>query len=324
MITHPRRIDVHHHVLPPKFLAHLKSEGIAWTGGPVLFDWNVPIALEMMERQGIATAVASAVPSVHWGNQADANRFARYSNDYLAEIVQKDPVHFGGLGTLPLPDLGESLEETRRIYDELKLDGLILFSSQANQYLGDPAQEELYQELDRRKAVVLIHPTTAPPGATVPKITIPWGIVEFIADTSRAVANLLYNGVFERYPSIRWIVSHAGGAIPYIALRMTLSEQMPGVRDHIPKGTMHYLQRLYYDTTLSTSEQVLAALRQFVPQSQVLFGSDYPLVPEGVVQTERSMLESSNLLDDGMRRAINRDNALALFPRLAETSARAA
>jgi 6-methylsalicylate decarboxylase len=318
MITNPRRIDVHHHVLPPKFMAHLKNQGIAWTGGPVLFDWNVPIALEMMERQGIATAIASPVPSVHWGDQNDATRFARYGNDYLAEIVQKDPAHFGGLGTLPLPDVAESLKETRRIYDELRLDGLILFSSQANQYLGDPAQEELYQELDRRMAVVLIHPTTAPPGATVPKITVPWGIVEFIADTSRAVANLLYNGVLERYPNIRFIVSHAGGAVPYIALRIALSgDHIPGMRDNIPKGTMHYLQRLYYDTTLSTSEQVLAALGQFVPKSQVLFGSDYPLVPEKVVNIETTMLESSRVLDDATRRAIYRDNALALFPRFA-------
>jgi 6-methylsalicylate decarboxylase len=315
MTTNPRRIDVHHHVLPPKFMAHLKSQGIAWTGGPVLFDWDVPIALEMMERQGIATAVASIVPSVHWGDQEAATRLARYSNDYLAEVVQKDSAHFGGLGTLPLPDMAESLKEMRRIFDELKLDGLILFSSQANQYLGDPAHEELYQELDRRRAVVLVHPTTAPPGATVPKITVPWGIVEFIADTSRAVSNLLYNGVLERYPNIRFIVSHAGGAVPYIALRMAFSEQIPGMRDNVPKGTMHYLRRLYYDTTLSTSEQVLAALGQFAPKSQVLFGSDYPLVPENVVNSQGSMLEASKVLDDETRRAIYRDNAVALFPR---------
>jgi predicted TIM-barrel fold metal-dependent hydrolase len=319
MNANPRRIDVHHHVLPPKFMAHLKSQGIAWTGGPVLFDWNVPIALEMMERQGIATAIASIVPSVHWGDQQAATQLARYSNEYLAEIVQKDPMHFGGLGTLPLPDMAASLEETRRIYDELKLDGLILFSSQANQYLGDPAHEELYQELDRRKAVVLIHPTTAPPGATVPNITVPWGIVEFIADTSRSVANLLYNGVLERYPDIRFIVSHAGGAVPYIALRMAFSgDHIPGLKDNIPKGTLHYLQRLYYDTTLSTSEQVLAALRQFVPTNQLLFGSDYPLVPEKVVNIETTMLEGSKVLDDATRMAIYRGNAAALFPRLAK------
>ena len=319
MNPNPRRIDVHHHVLPPAFMADLRRQGIAWTGGPVLFDWNIPIALEMMERQGIGTAMASVVPSVHWGDIKSAIHFAKLSNDYLAEIVQKDPAHFGGLGTLPLPDVAESLKETRRIYDELKMDGLILFSSQANTYLGDPAYEELYQELDRRKAVVLIHPTTAPPGATVPKITVPWGIVEFVADTSRAVANLLYNGVLERYPDIRFIVSHAGGFVPYIALRMSLSgDHIPGMKDNIPKGTLHYLKKLYYDTTLSTSEQVLAALGQFVPKGQVLFGSDYPLVPEEVVKLERSMLETSKVLDDATRKAIDRDNALALFPRFAK------
>src|SRR5262245_11351930 len=319
MSTTARRIDVHHHVLPPKFMAHLKSQSIAWTGGPIQFDWDIPIALEMMQRQGIAAAIASAVPSVHWGDLQSAIRFARYSNEYLAEIVQKDPAHFGGLGTLPLPDVDESLKETGRIYDELKMDGLILFSSQANTYLGDPAYEELYQELNRRKAVVLIHPTTAPPGATVPKLTLPWGMVEFVADTSRAVSNLLFNGVLERYPDIRFIVSHAGGFVPYIAMRMALvGDHIPGMKDNIPKGTLHYLKNLYYDTTLSTSEQVLAALGQFVPKDRVLFGSDYPLVPEEVVKLERTMLESSRVLDDATRKAIDRDSALALFPRLAK------
>jgi predicted TIM-barrel fold metal-dependent hydrolase len=201
---------------------------------------------------------------------------------------------------------------------------VVLFASQGSQYLGDPSYEEVFQELERRKAVVFVHPNTVPPGAIVPKISVPWGIVEFPFDTSRAVLNLLFTGTLDRYPSIRYILSHAGGAIPYLALRIALSENLPSwPHDKTPKGALHYLKRLYYDTALSTSEQVLAALREFAPASQVLFGSDYPMVPEKVATIETKMLEHSKVLDEQTRRAIDFDNALALFPRLTR-AARAA
>jgi len=317
MTYRPQRIDVHHHFLPPQYLAWLKTQGIHWTGGPLIPEWNLDIAQETMDRNGIAQAVASTVPQVYWGDADDAARWARHCNEFAASMVQRAPDRFGALATLPLPDTKAALKELEYALDTLKLDGVIMFSSFGDQYPGDPMFEELFQELERRKAVVLIHPCTAPPGAIVPKLTIPWGMVEFIADTSRAVTNLMLSGTLHRYPSIRYIVSHAGGAIPYISLRLKFSEEIPGIADNIPLGTMHYLQKLYYDTTLSTSETVLAGLRQFVPTSQVLFGSDYPMVPEKVVSVETSMLEASRVLDDATRQAIDRDNALALFPRLA-------
>ncbi|MDR7135517.1 putative TIM-barrel fold metal-dependent hydrolase [Lysobacter niastensis] len=313
----PQRIDVHHHFLPPQYLAWLKAQGIHWTGGPLIPEWNLDIAQEVMERNGIAQAIASPVPQVYWGDTDDAARWARHCNEFSASMVQQAPDRFGAFATLPLPDTKAALKELEYALDALKLDGVIMFSSFGDQYPGDPMFEELFQELDKRKAVVLIHPCTAPPGAIVPKLTIPWGMVEFIADTSRAVTNLLLSGTLHRYPSIRYIVSHAGGAIPYISLRLKFSEEIPGIVDNIPLGTMHYLRKLYYDTTLSTSETVLAGLRQFVPTSQMLFGSDYPMVPEKVVSVETSMLEASRVLDDATRQAIDRDNALALFPRLA-------
>lgn len=317
MTYRPQRIDVHHHFLPPEYLAHLKASGLHWTGGPLIPEWNLDIARETMDRTGITQAIASPVPQVYWGDDDDAARWARHCNEFSADMVRQDPTRFGAFATLPLPDTKAALKELEYALDTLKLDGVIMFSSFGDRYPGDPAFEELFQELERRKAVVLIHPCTAPPGAIVPKLTIPWGMVEFIADTSRAVTNLLLSGTLHRYPSIRFIASHAGGAIPYISLRLKFCEQIPGVADNIPLGTMHYLQKIYYDTTLSTSETVLAALRQFVPTSQILFGSDYPMVPENVVTMETTMLERSRVLDDATRQAIDRDNALALFPRLA-------
>ena len=321
-MSNHNRIDVHHHFLPPQFLADLKRRGVHWTGGsPPVPGWTPDVAREAMERNGIAFAMASTVPQVDWGDQAAAAACARMSNEYAARVVHDDPEHFGAFATLPLPYVADAVRELEYALDTLKLDGVVLFASQGTQYLGDPSYAEVFQELERRESVVFIHPNTVPPGSIVPKISVPWGIVDFPMDTSRAVTNLLMTGTLERYPSIRYIVSHAGGAIPYLALRIQLSENLPSwPRQNTPKGTAHYLQRLYYDTALSTSEQVFAALREFVPASQVLFGSDYPMVPENVMTIETQMIDASKVLDDQTRRAIDRDNALALFPRFAEAA----
>jgi predicted TIM-barrel fold metal-dependent hydrolase len=317
-MNNPNRIDVHHHFLPPRFLADLKRRGVHWTGGsPPVPGWTPQLAREAMARNGIAFAMASTVPQVDWGDQAAAAACARMSNEYAARVVHDDPKHFGAFATLPLPYTDDATRELEYALDELKLDGVVLYASQGTQYLGDPSYTEVFEELERRKAVVFIHPNTVPPGSIVPKISVPWGIVDFPMDTSRAVVNLLMTGTLERYPSIRYIVSHAGGAIPYLALRIQLSERLPTwQRENTPKGSLHYLRRLYFDTALSTSEQVFAALKEFVPSTQVLFGSDYPMVPEEVMTIETQMIQASKVLDEPTRRAIDRDNALALFPRL--------
>ena len=321
----PQRIDVHHHFLPPDLMAELKRTGAKWTGGPPVPEWNPAIAREMMERDGIAAAVASTVPGVFWGDTATAVRLARNANEFAARIVHDDPAHFGYFAAVPLPDTGAAVREVEYALDVLKLDGVQLYSSVGNQYPGDPQFDELFQELERRKAIVHIHPSTVVPGAIVPKLSIPWGLVEFVLDTTRAVANLIASGTFERYPSIRYIISHAGGTVPYIAWRIAMSmHEFPELSTKAPKGALHYLKNLYYDTALSTSEQVFAALKEFVPTRQVLFGSDWPMVNERVVKVETDGLEGSKVLDDAARQAIYRDNALALFPRFARKAAKAA
>jgi 6-methylsalicylate decarboxylase len=317
-----QRIDVHHHFLPPEFLADLKRQGARWTGGPPIPDWNVSIARETMERNGIAAAVASVVPGVFWGDKAAAARWARHANEFSARIVHDDPTHFGAFASVPLPDTAAALREVAYAYDVLELDGVQLMSSFGLQYPGDPEFDEFFQELNRRKAIVHIHPSTVVPGAIVPKLSIPWGIVEFVLDTTRAIVNLLASGTFERYPDIRYIVSHGGGTVPYIAWRIAMSAaEYPQFGSLAPKGALHYLQRLYFDSALSTSEYALAALTRFVPSSQILFGSDWPMVPEKVVKMETADLEASKVLDDATRRAIYRDSAVALFPRFYTTGA---
>jgi len=319
------RIDVHHHFLPPAFIAELGRQGRDWTGGPIIPDWNISMAREVMERHGIASAVGSVVPYTYWGDAAAAARWARHCNDFMADIVSKDPEHFGVFAALPVPDTQAACREVEYALDVLKLDGVQLWSSSGGVYPGDPALEELFQELNKRAAIVHIHPHTTPPGSEIPRVSIPHGTLEFLFDTTRCITNLLYSGTLERYPAIRYIVSHAGGTVPYVAWRVAASTQLEVMQGRFKggmPGALQQLQRLYYDTALSASEYALAALRQFVPTSQILFGSDYPLVSEQVVKVETTGLETSKVLDEPTRAAIDR-NALQLFPRF-ERVARAA
>jgi len=319
MNTKPKRIDVHHHILPPNFVSALNSLSIPWTGGPEVPSWSLQQAHDMMGAMGIDAAVASPSPGVYWGGDtAFAVKLARETNEFVADVVRDDPEHFGGFATVPLPDVDASLEELEYAYDTLGLDGVVLYTSQGDRYLGDRSYDPFFEELDRRKAIVFIHPTTIPPGADATGLTIPFGVAEFTFDTTRAVMNMLYSGTLERYPSIRYIVSHAGGTIPYLAWRIAGASYLPELRDRAPKTDgLALLQKLYYETALSTSEFVFGALKEFVPMSQVLFGSDFPYIGPAVLQAERYGLENSKVLDDAARAAIDRGNALTLFPRFA-------
>jgi predicted TIM-barrel fold metal-dependent hydrolase len=319
MNTKPKRIDVHHHILPPNFVSALNSLSIPWTGGPEVPSWSLQQAHDMMGAMGIDAAVASPSPGVYWGGDtAFAVKLARETNEFVADVVRDDPEHFGGFATVPLPDVDASLEELEYAYDTLGLDGVVLYTSQGDRYLGDRSYDPFFEELDRRKAIVFIHPTTIPPGADATGLTIPFGVAEFTFDTTRAVMNMLYSGTLERYPSIRYIVSHTGGTIPYLAWRIAGASYLPELRDRASKTDgLALLQKLYYDTALSTSEFVFGALKEFVPMSQVLFGSDFPYIGPAVLQAERYGLENSKVLDDAARAAIDRGNALTLFPRFA-------
>jgi 6-methylsalicylate decarboxylase len=319
MNTKPKRIDVHHHILPPNFVSALNSLSIPWTGGPEVPSWSLQQDHDMMGAMGIDAAVASPSPGVYWGGDtAFAVKLARETNEFVAEVVRDDPEHFGGFATVPLSDVDASLEELEYAYDTLGLEGVVLYTSQGDRYLGDRSYDPFFKELDRRKAIVFIHPTTIPPGADATGLTIPFGVAEFTFDTTRAVMNMLCSGTLERYPSIRYIVSHAGGTIPYLAWRIAGASYLPELRDRAPKTDgLALLQKLYYDTALSTSEFVFGALKEFVPMSQVLFGSDFPYIGPAVLQAERYGLENSKVLDDAARAAIDRDNALTLFPRFA-------
>jgi predicted TIM-barrel fold metal-dependent hydrolase len=315
------RIDVHHHILPPHYVGALAGLGITGGGGIPFPAWSMDHALEMMDRQGAEAAVTSvSAPGVHFGDAAFARDLARRCNETSAALVAAAPARFGAFATLPLPDVGAALVELEHALDVLGLDGVVLLASQSDgRYLGDQKFDELLAELDRRAAVVFVHPTIPKSSETLP-IDVPGFATEFTFDTSRAVANLVWCGAMHRFPNIRYILSHAGGTTPFLAWRWSLLDHHPTLGAEFaqrePAGFLNSLRRFHYDTALSANPFALRSLCELVGPAQILFGSDFPFAPEILTAVSIQGLESYEGLDEAALRRISRENALDLLPSL--------
>ena len=318
-MSDPHRIDVHNHIIPAQYLAGLQRAGIDTSGGIPYPEWSPQIALDVMDRNGIRAAITSvSSPGVYLGDKGLACDLAREVNEVSAKLIADRPDRFGAFGHLPLPDVDGALRELEYLSDTLHLDGVVAMASIADQFLGDRAFDPVYAELDRRRTVVFLHPTIHPSTKLV-NIDLPEFMLEFMFDTTRAVANLVFSGTLERYPNIRFVIAHAGAAVPYLAQRMSLGKLIdPRLAERIPRDPVVYLKRLYYDTALSASTYALAAMQALLEPSQILFGSDWPFAPEAVTRKSISDLQGLSNVDDATRTAIESSNATALFPRFAD------
>ena len=307
------RIDVHHHILPPDYVAEVGDDRI----GPISVagktpDWSPAKSIEVMDRHGIATAVTSiSAPGFWFGDAKATARLCRHANDYAAKLRRDHPRRFGVFAGLPLPDIDASLAEIRHALDELKADGIGLMTNYGSKYPGDPAFAPVFDELDRRGTVVYFHPTTATCNQCQPEY--PPATLDFPFDTTRAITSLLYGGTLARCRNIKWIFSHAGGAVPFMAERIARLAARPQYKEKVPNGVLPELKRLYYDTALSANWLAFRSLLELVVPQQVLFGSDYPFAPEATLEATVKGLISMNL-GAGVLRGIERDHALKLFP----------
>jgi predicted TIM-barrel fold metal-dependent hydrolase len=303
----PHRIDFHHHFLPPKFLDRILAQ--RESGRPP--KWSPEITLEEMEKNGIATSVVSLVqPGIWLGNVEESRSLARYCNEYAAQMSKDHPGRFGFFAAIPLPDAEGSLREIAYAFDTLKADGIGLMTQFDGKYLGDPAFTPVFEELNRRNAIVYTHPTQ--PGCCmglVKGVTV--STIEYATDSTRTIASLLFSGTAAKFPNIRFIFSHGGGTVPFLVGRFErLAEERKDAWN--PNGAAPQLRKFYYEIAQANHPGALAALLEMAPLSNVLFGSDYPLRPA----SEAVNGVGAYKFTIAQRQAIERDNAVRLLPRL--------
>jgi predicted TIM-barrel fold metal-dependent hydrolase len=299
------RIDVHHHMKSPAD----PESGLAR-------NWTPEKAIEDMERNGVSTAIVSPVNAVResmWTGTEKARAAVRANNEYGAKLVRDYPGRFGIYASLPFIDMEGSLREIEYSFDTLKVDGVALWPDTGpdKRWIGNQAFTPIFDELNRRRAVVFIHANTPAcchdldPG-------VPDSMLEYDFNITRAVASLLINGTLSRCSDIQFIIAHSGATIPILAGR--IRDRVPGeAQARIPNGTYYELRKLYYEMAHASFPWAMAALMKLAPMSQILFGTDYPIEK---IESTINELPATKLTPAELH-AIDRGNAERLFSRLA-------
>ncbi len=304
------RIDVHHHFLPQFHVDSMMAPGRRVGSRPP--KWSPALSLEEMDKSGIATSILSIVqPGIWYGNNLDESRkLARELNEYATKTAKDHPGRFGLFACIAPPDVDGSLKEIEYALDTLKADGIGLLTSYQDKYLGDPSFAPVYAELNRRKAVVYVHPTT--PNCCRGLVPgIPPGSIEYATDSTRTIAHVVFSGTATKFPDIRWIWSHSGGTLPFLTGRF-IRLAMERKTAHLPNGPMPEFKKFYYELAQGNTPGQLAALLKMVDISQVLYGTDYPFrdgaeVNAGIKEYGFSAADIA---------AIERGNAMKLLPRI--------
>ena len=278
----------------------------------MLEQWTPNRSIEDMDKSGVATAmISTSEPSVWFGDNEAARKLARECNEYGARLMADHPGRYGMFSTVPLPDVDGCLREIEYSQDTLKADGVCMMTSYQGKYPGDPAFAPVMSELNRRKAVVFFHPVKAECCKDLQPELAP-ALIELGTETTRAIASLIFDGTASRYPDIRFIFSHGGGTMPYLMTRFDGLAARPDIAKRLPNGLLYEVQKLYYDTAFFYGPYPWPTMLKLVPASHILFGTDFPFVSaEAVAKGLNEVgLKASDL------QAIERENAIELFPRL--------
>ncbi|MEU6621641.1 amidohydrolase family protein [Streptomyces litmocidini] len=325
------RIDVHCHLIPDFYRRDLAAHGITEIGGVPVPTWSPDLAVNFMNRYGIQTQVVSvSEPGVTYlSSAADRVAMAQRLNTYTSRgLVHTTSARlkgrFGGFAVLPLgdtvdeQDVSHSVTEVRRAVRELKMDGVGIFSSYGGKYLGDPVFAPLMKALDDLGAMVFIHPSTP---QSYPDLGLPAFLYEFTFDTTRALVNMLYKGVYQRYPRIRWLAAHAGGTLPYISYRTSLLTMAPAIAQQVGAADLDdsspCFRKLFYDTALSPAPQAMKSVRELAGTEHVLFATDWPFTSALFLAAGDPAPQLDETFSPAERLAVERSNALAQFPALA-------
>ena len=308
-------IDTHHHFYPPTYQK-------AWADWEdqrkirhlgVQSAWSRDHDIEAMDKSGVTTSILSlaSTPGTWFdGGAQAAHDIARMCCDFAAKMVREKPGRYGLFAPLSMLDVDATLKEIEYALDTLKADGVNLQTNYGDKWLGDAAYQPVFEELNRRKAVVYVHPLVASCCGRLNIGAFP-AVIEVPHDTTRTIVSLLVSGTFARTRDIKWLFSHAGGTIPMLAGRIESFFDRAGNRDRFaPDGIEAEFRRLFYDTANATHPASMAALTSLIPMSQITYGSDYPYYPLDQIENLRRTLSPQDLA------AVSNGNAVRLLPRL--------
>jgi 6-methylsalicylate decarboxylase len=288
-------LDFHHHVTPPEYVKQMEKHGVTGNTGVKFKKFDPGKNLKIMSKAKIDKAFLSiSTPGVYVKNDKVSAHVARISNEYIAAMKRDHPNRYGGFAALPYPGREESLKELEYAYETLNLDGVALMSNVQGTYLGEAGYDELFSELNKRKAIVFIHPNDILIDKG-PYIGIT-GTLEWVIDTTRAAYNLYLNGYLEKYKEIRYVLSHGGGALPVLAskiVKKSLRKESTTISDKTVEDNMNLLRRFYFDTAQRGNE-ILSGLHAFCGGDQVVFGSDMPYQPPFEILAGQKELKAFN------------------------------
>ena len=309
-----RRIDVHQHYSSPAYFDLLVKHNAITVNN--FRNYTPQRNIDEMDKAGVTTAMLSpTAPAVWFGDAEEARKAARELNEYAAaKMVGDFKGRYGLFATLPMPDVEGTLKEIEYAYDTLKVDGVAFLTSYDNKWLGDKTFDPIFDELNRRNAVVYTHPLEAA-CCKNPLTGVSAQTLEYPTDTTRIIMNLIISNTATRCPNIKFIFSHAGGTLVSIAQRF-LGNQVTadGLSKPVePNTRLHHVRRFYYDTAGSANPIQIQSLKLLVPTSQIVFGTDFPF---GNVGAHVSGVQACGLSQAELQ-GVFHDNAAKFLPKYA-------
>lgn len=299
-------IDVHHHVIPAVYRAAIEVATDGTVGGIPQPAWSEDAMRSRIEALGVERAVVSiSAPALEPVAAEERAGVARQCNDAIAALAAWHGDAVGGFAVLPMPDVAASVVEVGRALDELHLDGVALLTNYGGRYLGDRVFAPLLEELDRRAAVVHVHPNLPPPMPDA-HLLLPPPVLEFTFDTTRMVAEMILSETLQKYSRMTLVLSHLGGTLPWMAWRLSMLDSFPSASGGAREPVREQLRRMYYDVALSADSATLRLATDVVGADRLLYGSDFPFAPDDFIDRNTANMA-------GELGAATRDNGARLF-----------
>lgn len=313
----PSRIDVHFHIIPQFFQEAVKNASVGPARRAGYPPYSAELGVELMDANGIQSAITSVgAPGVQFLDSGPAKLLARKLNEHASELSTIFPGRYGAFSTVPMRDINDAVGEIEYCLDTLNHQGVCLFASYGEKFLGDPVFDPVLDALNERGAVCFVHPALHPASRRL-DLNVPGGVMEYLFDTTRAAVNLIFSSALDRFPDVKFILSHAGGTLPYFAWRLAASPRFDPALPQWPREKFeNALRHFWYDNALSCGPATMGTLKSVADPRKILFGSDWPFVQASLVGEEVATHQMIGLHTDAERAAIDRKNALTLFPGL--------